>query len=461
MNNETQEDDQYLITEGYQPKLHRRLGFYSSFAISFSFMSVLMGIFANYGYMLNKAGPFGLWSWIFVGFGQFLVSLVFAEMAGRIPLTGALYNWNLKLHNQTIGWLVGWLLVFAYTIAYAGVMVVMMAPLQSLLGQELSINTIRVVGISIFLLILLINIYGIRLAAYINKTAVTAEIIAIFFFGLVLAGIVFFKGEMHPELLVTLPQGGVTYLSAFLMSSLLGAWTLFGFETPADLSEETLNAKRVTPRGIVYSVLACTVLGFLLAAIVTIAIPDLTAITASTDPVSSIILYHLGYFPTMMFLCIVIVSIFASSLLSITTASRVIYAMARDRRLFGHALFSRISHRGVPATAAVVATAIEIVFFLVFYGQTALFAAPVVLLYLTYLITVVGFALKSNRLPPTDAFSLGKWFWPVTVLATLWLVAEICILTVPQEFHPTAIIAGGVILCALLQYGAQYIFLKK
>ena len=95
-------------------------------------MSVLMGIFANYGYVLGKGGPFGLWTWLLVGAGQLLVALVFAEMAGRIPLTGALYNWNTRLTNPTVGWFTAWLLFFStHSGGYVGVVVAMMAPMQT------------------------------------------------------------------------------------------------------------------------------------------------------------------------------------------------------------------------------------------------------------------------------------------------------------------------------------------
>ena len=40
-------DDHAIFEAGYEPQLLRRLGFWSSFAISFSFMSVLTGVFAN------------------------------------------------------------------------------------------------------------------------------------------------------------------------------------------------------------------------------------------------------------------------------------------------------------------------------------------------------------------------------------------------------------------------------
>src|ERR1700761_4411891 len=102
------DDDKAIIEAGYKPQLRRSLGFFSPFAIAFSEISITTGIFANYGFVLTKAGPFGYWAWLLVAIGQTLVALVFAEMAGRIPLTGSSYNWNNKLANPTLGWFSGW-----------------------------------------------------------------------------------------------------------------------------------------------------------------------------------------------------------------------------------------------------------------------------------------------------------------------------------------------------------------
>ena len=104
------EEDQYLIEAGYKPQLHRRLTPFASFAISFSCMSVLVGVFAVYSFTLSTAGPFGIWTWPFVVGGQLLIALIFAEMAGRIPLAGSIYNWNKTLGGPTLGWQAGlWL----------------------------------------------------------------------------------------------------------------------------------------------------------------------------------------------------------------------------------------------------------------------------------------------------------------------------------------------------------------
>ena len=103
------DDDKAIIDAGYQPRLRRSLGFFSSFAISFPYISVLTGIFANYSFVLGKSGPFGYWTWILVAVGHSLTALVFAEMSARHTLTGCSYNWNNKLVNPAVGWFAdGW-----------------------------------------------------------------------------------------------------------------------------------------------------------------------------------------------------------------------------------------------------------------------------------------------------------------------------------------------------------------
>jgi len=48
---------------------------FSSFAISFSLISVLTGIFANFNFGFAQVGGSIVWSWLLVGSGQFLVAL--------------------------------------------------------------------------------------------------------------------------------------------------------------------------------------------------------------------------------------------------------------------------------------------------------------------------------------------------------------------------------------------------
>ncbi len=456
-----EEDDRDIIEAGYKPKLYRKMGFFASFAISFSFMSVLMGVFSNYGYVLNKAGPFGIWTWLIVGAGQLLVSFVFAEMAGRIPLTGALYNWNNKLSHPSIAVTVHWLTVFAYIFSGATVMVAMMGPLQTFFGKIFDIHTIRWIGIGLFIIQLFISVYGIRLATYINKLAVVAEIIAIIVFGLALTLIVFLKGQIHPVLLATIPTSPINYWPAFLMCTILGAWTLFGFETPSDLSEETKNPKIVTPKSIISSVLVSVLLGFFFLVVITMAIPNLSTITASADPVSSIMFYHLGNFATEIFILFVLLAMFGTSLLSITLASRLLFAVSRDKHFIAHEKFTTISKRGIPLYASLLVALLEIILFLTMYSVSALAASAVIILFSGYLITVINFGFGLKKLPPTKNFSLGKWHWLIVITATIWLIFQISILVIPAEFHKSALIAGTIFIFSIIQYPLHKLSQRK
>lgn len=445
-------DDKDIIDAGYRPELHRGLKFFSSFAFSFSNMSILMGIFTNFAFVLTIAGPFGFWTWLMVAAGQFIVCLVFAEMAARIPLTGSLYNWNYRLGGAWIGSLVAWCSAFAYALSGAAIMVGMIAAIQSLLGITFSAQTANMVAFAIFALQFGVNVYGVRLAALVNRVAVIAEIIAIVVFGALLALILAVKGGAHPEFLTTIPSSPVPYLPAFLMASLLAAWTIFGFEAASDLSEETIAVKTVAPKSIISSVLVSAIMGFAFITILTLAIPNLADITNSSAPIASILTYHLGTVPTQLFLVCAIVAMFATSLLAIAFASRLMFAAARDEHFIAARFFRKISSRKVPANASIAVVIIEILAFGFASGLAALFAATVVLLYVAYLITVVNFARSSQLLPPTKNFSLGKWARPVAIVAALWLSAAIAILTVPKDFNLAGLTAGGVIIFGLLQY---------
>ena len=169
--------------------------------------------------------------------------------------------------------------------------------------------------------------------------------------------------------------------------------------------------------------------------------------------------YHLGAVLTKIFLVCVLVAMFAVSLLNMMLSSRILFAMARDNNFIGASFFKKISKRQVPANAIIVIALIEILTFFFFSGLVALYAAPVILLFTAYLVTVVNFARKSGGFAPTTTFSLGTWRWPVTILATLWLVTAIAILTIPEEFHLSAMIAGGVITVGILQYALVKYFM--
>ena len=75
---------------------------------------------------------------------------------------------------------------------------------------------------------------------------------------------------------------------------IMGLTTLVGFDSAANLAEEAKDPFRSVPRAIVASVVAAGGAGLLFLIALTVAIKDVTAVSASGSPVAAIIRSQLG-----------------------------------------------------------------------------------------------------------------------------------------------------------------------
>ncbi len=386
-----------------------------------------------------------------VSCGQILVALVFAEMAGRIPLTGSVYNWNSRLASPAIAWITGWLAVCNYALAVPAVTRTMLPLLNDLSGGGFGGYTGALVVSGLIVLQLLINLYGVRLTSHMNVLAVVAEIVSIAVLTVLVAVAIWSTGQFHPELLTAVPPDPRPYWPAFLMASLLGAWCLIGFESAGDVSEETLDARRAAPRGIVLSLLASSTAGFIFIVVMTLAIPDVEEIKNAANPLLAIAAHHLGNGAAAVFKVFALIAMFSCSMICMTAASRGVFAMARDGRFAAAPVFRKISQHRVPNRPLFLIAAAGIG--LAFMGSLeTLYGAEAVCTAIYYLITVVAFAWKGKTLGRTDTFSLGRWHWPGAVAASAWLIVEIGILTIPAEFHAVAAATGAILAVGVVLY---------
>src|SRR5438128_1216764 len=92
MKPDDQADAQALSRLGYAQELLRAMGGFSTFALSFSIISVLTGVMTTYGVALAGGGPAALGiGWPLVSVGTLLVALAMGELASAFPTAGALY----------------------------------------------------------------------------------------------------------------------------------------------------------------------------------------------------------------------------------------------------------------------------------------------------------------------------------------------------------------------------------
>lgn len=447
-NPQNMSEDQTLQKFGYRQEYKRELRRFASFAVGFSFISITTGIFTTYGAVLNWGGPLGIWTWPIVIIGQVFVALIFASLASRMPLAGYSYQWMSRLANPKIGWLIGWisftfLIVDVVAVDYA----VAATVVPSLFNYpETSQNAWFVTGLVIIIQMLLI-IFSTFWSTRINNAAVGTEIIGIVGLTILLVIVGAVRSLLHLDHLFStgivhstgyFNLGTLTSTGPFMLSFLLGAFTIVGFEAAANLAEETEEAHKVVPFAMWSSVILSGVVGFAFLIALNLASNDIKALSASATPVADIVTQTLGTIVGDVFLVLVTFSIFACGLVIFITTTRLVWAMSRDQRFPGHLLFSRVNARtGTPLAATVFSGLLIEVVLAVFAGVgifanqnsplNYLFSAATLLPAIIYLATVILYASARRRLPPSQGFTLGVFEVPIIIVAIVWLVFELAI----------------------------------
>jgi amino acid transporter len=422
-------DEQALAQFGYKQELNRTLGYFSSFALSFSVICITSGLFANYGDGLRAGGPAFIWTWLIIGAGQFLVAMVFAQLARQIPLSGYAYQWTRELAGKQLAWWAGWMMIVQFVTGMAGVAYALASYLVPFFGLANTSRNIVAATVGTLLLAALINHFGIRLASLVNDFSVIAEILGTVVIGFLLLGIALIH-KVHPiSYLFSHPAqpGGMAYVGAFLTSSLMSVWTLGGFEAAANVAEETHLPEKRIPTAILLSEVTAVLLGLAVLIGFTLAIPSLETASHHATP----LLYIIGsYFPNYVVagaLGLVTIAIFACVLANLTTLTRLVWAMARDGQVPASRFLSRVSVRKVPANAIWVVIPITAIFTVWAQVEVVIMAICTFAMYATYGMVVAAVLWGKNG-TAKQASERKKVSRSLCIAALTWIVAIIALL---------------------------------
>ncbi len=338
------DDARDLSKLGYAQELLRAMGGFSSFALSFSVISVLTGIVTTYGVAIAGGGPAALgYGWPLVSVGTLFVALAMGELASAFPTAGALYHWSAWLGGAGAGWFTAMMNLVGQVAIVAAIDLGCAQTLAGTLGLPASASYALLAVILASHAAL--NVVSVRLVAVLNDLSATVHVVGV----CILVGVLFTFGRAHP--LAYLGQTGFTtrpdgrYVLGFLNALILGMWTFTGFDASAHVSEETHDPARRAPWGIVSSVLVSGVAGFALVAALTLAIPDLRATATDEHPALFVLRRALGDRAGSAAMGLAIVAMWFCGLSSVTSASRMLFAFARDEGLPFATALRRVSPR--------------------------------------------------------------------------------------------------------------------
>jgi len=463
-------EDAELSSFGYTQQFTRSLRHFESFAVAFSFISITTGIFSTYAFALATGGTRSIWTWLIVVVGQALVALLYGALSSRIPLSGFSYQWASRLASPHVGWWFGWtsfafLTIVTVSVDYGLIQVAF----QPLIGETYTPTSAALETLVVLAIQAVMIITSTRVTTRVNNTAVATEIIGIVGLTVALLIVAAVRGLGHWSNLTStgpVPAAGYyAWLGPFMLATLLGAYTIVGFESASNLAEETHEPHKVIPRAMIRAVLISGVVGF--AFLIALAYATNKAAYASPAPVASIVHDVLGGVVQKIFLVFVCVSIFACGLVIMVTNGRLIFSMARDRRLPGHQFLSRVPRAtGGPSWATVLAAVLGAVITLVLRTHTSalatLFTASTIMPALLYAGTVLLYVFTSRwrgtqEAEDTSRASFGRYKIPVVGGALIWLAYELIILIGPSEFRDAQYYVLGALGLGLVFYVVQLV----
>ncbi|HJW28190.1 MAG TPA: amino acid permease [Saprospiraceae bacterium] len=253
------------------------------------------------------AGPALTISFVVTGFACALAALCYAEFAAMVPISGSAYTYSYYSFGELMAWIIGWDLILEYAVGNIAVAIGWSGYFHSFLegfgihlpgwmssatGTEMvQLNSgqwitktaamasypdllptlktctalFNLPALIITAIITILLAIGIKESARVNASLVIVKLLLIGLF--LIFGLPHFNPNVHWQNFA--PNGW----SGIMTGAALVFFAYVGFDAVSTTAEEAKNPQRDLPRGMIYSLLICTVLYILVAAVLTGMVP--------------------------------------------------------------------------------------------------------------------------------------------------------------------------------------------
>ncbi|GLZ84731.1 amino acid permease [Metapseudomonas resinovorans] len=463
-------DAEQLRALGYTSNFERSMSLWENFALGFTYLSPVVGVYTLFGLCLAAGGPPMFWSYLLVGIGQLLVCLVFCEVVSQFPISGGVYPWARRLVGKRWAWMVGWIYSVSLCVTIAAVALGAGPYIASLLGFEPTAVTNTLIALGLTLIATLLNLSGTKLLARMAMFGFICELLG----ALVIGGYLLIF-ERHQPISVLFNTFDISidgsYWPAFLTASLAGMFLYYGFEACGDVAEETPNPSKRIPKAMRMTIYIGGGAAMFAAIALILAVPDMAKVISGedSDPMSTILNNAFGPLGSRLVMAVIIVS-FVSCVLSLqAAASRLLYSYARDEMVMGSSILKRLSpNTHVPAAALVVCgllpAAIVCAGFFLQNAIAAVVAFAAIGIYLSFQMIVGGALFARFRgWQPSGQFTLGNWGWIVNIAALIYGVLAIVNMSWPRTPDAPWYVNYGIVVTAavVIAIGLIYMFALK
>ncbi len=322
------------------------------------------GIFATIGtaaagdFSRPGAGPALIASFVITGVACGFAALCYAEFAAMVPISGSAYTYSYGTLGELVAWIIGWDLIIEYAvgnvavaISWANYFKTFVAGFGIIIPDWISTDlttagripgllqsaphifgvpiVFNILSFGIVALITMVLVIGIRESARTNAVMVIIKLIVLAFF--VLIGIRYVKpanwSPFAPNGWAGIQAGAAIVFFAYI-----------GFDAVSTVAEEVRNPKRDLPIGIIGSLVVCTIIYVIVAAVFTGIIPygNLVNVLATrqAEPLTLALEYaDIGRFATLFIGIVAFGSVVAHTAVLLVFQlgqPRIFFSMARD-----------------------------------------------------------------------------------------------------------------------------------
>ncbi|MGW4801740.1 amino acid permease [Nonomuraea sp. NPDC004297] len=335
------------------------------------------GIFVLTGQVAKEtAGPAVALSFVVAAVVCGLAALCYAEFASTIPVAGSAYTFSFATLGEFPAWVIGWDLFLELALAAAVVAVGWSGYFASLLasiGLALPASiagenpVVNVPAVLIVVILTAVLVAGIKLSSRVNLILVITKVAVVLL--VIVAGLFFVKAANYspfiPEAVTTERVEG---LKAPLIQVLFGVtpvafgvlgifsaaaivfFAFIGFDIVATAAEETINPQRDVPRGIIGSLIICTIL-YVAVSLVVVGMQRYSDLSTSAPLSDAFISVGHAWLATIISVG-AIAGLTTVVLVLLLGQTRVLFAMSRDG-LLPRSLAKVDPHFGTPARLTV------------------------------------------------------------------------------------------------------------
>lgn len=276
-------------------------------------------------------------AYIFTALALCLTGYCYALMVKAFPISGSAYSYVHRAVNSKVGFLVGWALLTSYALLPMVNYLVAAIFLYSIVPQiPFWFWIILLIGLNT-----LINIKGTKLASWVNTLLLTYSFLVVIIFSILSIRYILIDKSVSSLFSITPFVGSGFELPAIIAGASLLCFSYLGFDSITTLAEEVIEPEKTIPRSI-YAIIGIGTLTFVVVSYLgTLVQPSYQNFTNLDSAAVELVAMVGGNLFVSFFLAGMLIGCFASGLASQASASRVLYAMGRDKML--PAVFASLS----------------------------------------------------------------------------------------------------------------------